>query len=261
MLFDFYRYHTSIIMRKIILTTLLFTCLFLLTGCQIKNGQDISQQKEGSITVDEHRADVDNLDGEPTADVDNSDEELEVKVPTEEEWTAAYKEVLSNIDEYLVDPYEYFPINNWVYIGLHDYDSDSVPELLIGGSASAAIFTYEEGTAVKLIDLYLTESWGGINGIYFNNNCLVLINNGSDGSGYTCFTNYNGTYVSGFYDDYSPEDSLLNNEPATREEVEQYLGFKELTNSLSRYEQTVESGIIYFDDVSLENLDLNEFFY
>ena len=66
------------------------------------------------------------------------------------EWEDAYKEIVCNMESYLADPYvlrqELKQVNSDSYIGyigIHDFDNDGVPELIIGDTVSIGIFTYE----------------------------------------------------------------------------------------------------------------------
>lgn len=71
-----------------------------------------------------------------------------------------------------------------VYVGIHDFDNNDIPELIIGSYVSVAVFTYEEGKAEKVADLYETEEWGGINFLCYKDNHLVLICSGNGGVDY-----------------------------------------------------------------------------
>ena len=64
-----------------------------------------------------------------------------------ETWQEVYRQIL------LADPESYLPAadadfdpqNRTVYLGLHDYDRDQIPELIIGDLSSGAVFTFREG--------------------------------------------------------------------------------------------------------------------
>ncbi len=100
-------------------------------------------------------------------------------------WEEVYKAILCDIDSNLIDPYGWqLDSNGDVYLGIHDFNGDNVPELIIGDSVAIAVYTYEKGNAVKVADLYEPEEWGGINGLYYKDNHLILVNNGSGGSCY-----------------------------------------------------------------------------
>ena len=117
----------------------------------------------------------------------------------------AYKEIVRNMESYLADPYilrqELDRADSDIcigYIGIHDFDDDGVPELIIGDTVSIGIFTYEDGMIKKIADLYEPEDWGGINGVHYRENTIILVNNGSDGSCYVCLSYHDGEYVTGF---------------------------------------------------------------
>ena len=129
-----------------------------------------------------------------------------------ENWEDAYKEIVRNMESYLADPYIFRQEPDRVnsdscigYIGIHDFDDDGVPELMIGDGVSIGIFTYEDGMAKKIADLYEPEVWGGINGVHYRENSIILVNSGSDGSCYVCLSYYDGEYVTGVYDEYHPQ--------------------------------------------------------
>lgn len=143
-------------------------------------------------------------------------------------WQDAYKNIISDINGNLPDPYnfisEYFSSDEWFYVGIHDFDNNGIPELIIGSCVSVAVFTYEEGKAEKVADLYETEEWGGLNYLCYKDNHLVLMccgNGGIDypgGNGYVCFTYEQGEYITGFYCDYHPNEATINGEPVSGKE-------------------------------------------
>ncbi|MCH5258030.1 MAG: hypothetical protein J1D87_12125 [Lachnospiraceae bacterium] len=178
-----------------------------------------------------------------------------------ETWEESYKSIICDIDSNLADPYNYnFGFNGNVYLGIHDFNNDDIPELIIGNSVSAAVFTYENGNAVKVADLYEPEEWGGINGLYYKDNHIVLVNSGSGGSGYVCFTYDEGEYVIGVYDDYNPDKGVINGNQVTGEVFRQQFNLAELTNN-SRIEYSKineEDGLILMvngESITIDNLD------
>ena len=119
-------------------------------------------------------------------------------------WEDAYKEIVRNMESYLADPYilrqeqERADNDSCIgYIGIHDFDDDSVPELIIGDDVSVGIFTYDNGSVKKIADLYEPEDWGCINGVHYKDNTVILINSGSDGSCYVCLSCHDGEYITG----------------------------------------------------------------
>ena len=180
-----------------------------------------------------------------------------------ETWEEAYRIIIRNIDSNLSDPYNYnFGFNGHAYLGIHDFDDDGIPELIIGDAVSAAVFTYEDGNAVKVTDLYEPEDWGGINGLYYKDNHIVLVNNGSWGSGYVCFTydESDGGYVIGVYDDYNPDKGIINGEQVTGEAFRQQFPLAELTkNSRVEYSKITEKNEIILavngESTAIDDLD------
>ena len=125
-------------------------------------------------------------------------------------WKHSYREIITQMRDNLADQYNLRSTwNQFMYLAIHDFNDDSVPELIIGDNVSAAVFACEDREAVKIADLYEPEEWGGINGLYYCDNTLILRSDGSDGSGYVCFTFSEGEYVTGICDDYRiPEQSF-----------------------------------------------------
>ncbi len=237
-------------MKKVyIFSMLLF--IFCLTGCQKINSEDEGVKQEQDIV--EKITEAEDLDviGETESsaayvneaereDLDAIGEtessaayvnEAERKESTEEDvteisvtWQDAYKNIIRNIPSNLADPYNFiseFGFNGCAYVGIHDFDNNNIPELIIGSVESVAVFTYEEGKAEKVADLYETEDWGGINYLCYKDNHLVLMSCGNGenaGNGYVCFTYEQGEYVTGFYDDYQPDKATINGEPVSKEE-------------------------------------------
>ncbi len=237
-------------MKKIYIFSM-FLFVFCLTGCRKINSEDESVKQEQDIV--EKITEAEDLDviGETESsaayvneaereDLDAIGEtessavyvnEAERKESTEEDvteisvtWQDAYKNIIRNIPSNLADPYNFmsdFGFNGCAYVGIHDFDNNNIPELIIGSAESVAVFTYEEGKAEKVADLYETEDWGGINYLCYKDNHLVLMSCGNGenaGNGYVCFTYEQGEYVTGFYDDYQPDKATINGEPVSKEE-------------------------------------------
>ncbi len=149
-------------------------------------------------------------------------------------WQSAYKNIVINSKYYLTDPYHLRGengLNLWFYIGIHDFNDDTVPELILGDRISLSIFTYRNNTVEKVIDLYEPKGWYSINELHYTDNCLTLVSNGSDGSGYVCLTYRDGNYITGFHDVYMPAMSVLNGENTTYEEFEKIFHIENLAES------------------------------
>lgn len=216
-------------MKKVYIFSM-FLFIFCLTGCQKINSEDEDVKQEQDIV--EKITETEDLDviGETESSAIYVNE-AERKESTEEDvteisvtWQDAYKNIIRNIPSNLADPYNFmseFGFNGCAYVGIHDFDNNNIPELIIGSAESVAVFTYEEGKAEKVADLYETEDWGGINYLCYKDNHLVLMSCGNGenaGNGYVCFTYEQGEYITGFYDDYQPDEATINGEPVSKEE-------------------------------------------
>jgi len=198
---------------------LFLLCPVLLIGC-INQSKDIGQVDDNDVVVSE--------DGEGG-------------------WETAYRDAVSNLEYHLVDPYDLRYLLNWIYLGIHDFDNDNIPELVLGDGASFAILTYKDNSLVKVADLYLPEQWAAINGARYKDNIVSIESNGSDGSGYVCFTYKNGEYINAFYDDYNPEVAIINDTEASRDEFNAIFSLEELQRGeiMTRIERKVDGANIY----------------
>lgn len=208
----------------------MFLLIICLTGCQKINSEDEGVKQEQDIVEKIMGAEDLDVIGEKESDTAHADE-AERQENTEGDaaeisvtWQDAYKNIIKNIQSNLADPYNFiseFGFNGYAYVGIHDFDNNNIPELIIGSAESVAVFTYEEGKAEKVADLYETEDWGGINYLCYKDNHLVLMSCGNGenaGNGYVCFTYEQGEYFMGFYDDYQPDEATINGEPVSKEE-------------------------------------------
>ncbi len=139
-------------------------------------------------------------------------QESSVGTRQEVSWQTAYKDIISHGGGHLPDPYKLRGedgLNPSVYLGIHDFNGDGIPELILGDGISLSVYTYENHGLKKEADLYEPEGWYIVNELYLQNNCLILVSNGSDGCGYVGFTWLNGAYITGTHDDYNPDRSFL----------------------------------------------------
>ena len=154
--------------RKYFNSMIILFCLLLLTGCNHKT--------ENSLV--EMESVVPSLESEEKTD------------EIHEGWKDAYKEIIRNMDSYLSDPYiersssESNVDSVIAHVGIHDFNNDNIPELIIGDLVSVGVFTFEDGIAKKIADLYEPEDWCFISSVYYKDNTIVLVNSGSDGSCY-----------------------------------------------------------------------------
>ena len=247
-------------MKKNLLCLVLFICISL---CGCNNGSDEQQIGENTGIIENTTDRQEESQNTAVNILSNASDDMSESgfATVGESWEDVYKSIICDIDSNLVDPYNYnFETNGNVYLGIHDFNDDDIPELIIGDSVSVAVFTYEKGNAVKIADLYEPEEWGGINGLYYKDNHIVLVNSGSGGSGYVCFTYNEGEYVIGVYDDYNPDKGILNGNQVTGEVFKQQFNLAELTNN-SRIEYskiTEESGnilVVNGESTAIDNLD------
>lgn len=243
-----------------ILTVILSAAFF--TGCQADMGNSANNngggetQAEGAGT--ESIPEQDSLEEIPA---EYSSEQNDTSDIIQDSMEEVYKAIICDIDSNLIDPYGWqLDSNGDVYLGIHDFNGDNVPELIIGNFIAVAVYTYENGNAIKIADLYEPEEWGGINGLYYKDNHLILVNNGSGGSCYVCFTYDGEKYVTGIYDEYNPNKGLINGQQVTGEEYKQQFNLSELTNgSHIEYSKVYEQdGVnLVINDIStkIDNID------
>ena len=141
-------------------------------------------------------------------------------------WQESYIDIIKSIPQSLSDPYhrrDETETNSaettlYIYLRIHDFDNNDIPELIIGDGISLAVFTYENGDTKKVADLCTPESWGGIiNGVHLKNNRMLLEVNGSDGCGFTSFGFVEGEYKTGYYDEYNPSEIIVDGKKADLE--------------------------------------------
>lgn len=142
----------------------------------------------------------------------------------ENNWQTAYMEIIDQGGGHLPDPYQLRGedgLNLSFYLGIHDFNGDGIPELILGDGLSISVYTYLNHGLEKIADLYEPEGWYMIHELYIQNNCLILVSNGSDGCGYVGFTYGDGSYITGTYNDSSLDQSVLGGEES---------GFKEFND-------------------------------
>ncbi len=100
--------------------------------------------------------------------------------------------------------------------------------------------------AKKIADLYEPEDWGGINGVHYRENTIILVNSGSDGSCYVCLSCYDREYVTGVYDEYKPQMAVISGKEVTEEEFKKWFDTAGLSkdSSIPRSRIKKEDGIV-----------------
>lgn len=140
-------------------------------------------------------------------------------------WQEVYRQILlADSESYLAEADTDIDVKNrQIYLGIHDYDRDEVPELIIGYLCSAAVFTFRDQEAQKIADLYIPNLVWCINGFYARGDSISLQCCGSGGTNFVNFGYMEGAYILGFYtencDDYDPP--MVNEEPATLAQMDQ----------------------------------------
>lgn len=142
-------------------------------------------------------------------------------------WQEAYLDIICNIQDYLVDvddsrriPEIYDPMDIWGYLGIHDFDGDNIPELIAGDTITLAVFTFYQGRAEKLADLYFPDMVWCINGVQFKDHSVSVTCAGSDGCDYVNFGFLDGEYKLGLYSEYDEQsDEIINGKVSTLEEL------------------------------------------
>lgn len=243
----------------LLIVLLLFSCACLLGACSKEKAvmqpndstePSNSTKPDSSIAPENSSvepysgaADKNTLPDESPSPEPKSDEN-ESKTDAEEPltWQSAYVEIICHVEDYLApvvsSPYEgnerenlklYNPNNKDGYVGIHDFDGDDIPELLAGDDLGIGVFTFAEGKAEKLADLYWPDIVWCINGVYVKDNGLRVSCSGSTGSWNVCFGFVEGEYRLGRYYYYAENagvtgslfsDATLNGEPCTREEMD-----------------------------------------
>ncbi len=142
-------------------------------------------------------------------------------------WQEAYLDILCNAEDYWaagsgVDPnrlredYDFTAVR--LRIVLHDFEGDGVPELVTGDDVAVSVFSFIEGKLERKADIYTPEDWGFIDGANMMGNEILLDCDGSDGCGYGVLAYRDGEYLTGRYCDYHPEETVINDAPASAEE-------------------------------------------
>lgn len=160
--------------------------------------------------------------------------EFDTNQPAVNTWQNAYLEIICHMQDYLAIPYSpdgsndrnnpdlYNPSDNLIYLGIHDFDNDTIPELLLGDSLTMAAFTFTNGSIQKLADLYFPDILWCINGVLFNGNSVSIQCAGSDGCDFVNWGYLDGEYKLGLYSQLCPELPItINGSIGTLEDINQ----------------------------------------
>ncbi len=194
-----------------------------------------------------------------SSEIDSESEDFVVKLYTTdmyEGWETAYKNVIVNAEDFLQDLNDIYDGNARdregtplsLYIGICDFDSDGIPELILSDTIFIGVYTFEENYVKRIAGLYVDEYMYGVNGCHYAGNCIYFQSDGSDGSSYLCWTTCAGENVIGFYDDYQPEKYVLNKKEVSYEEFVHVFNMNDMKdyqhNELGYFELDKENGML-----------------
>ncbi len=173
--------------------------------------------------------------------IEQVEDNFTFKIYTDENydnWKTAYKSIIMNAKKFLSDLSDPQEIrnDNWyaenlsLYLGIHDFDNNDIPELIFSDGVSIGVFTYENDYIKRIADISVREVPWVANGGHYANNCIYFQCDGSDGSYYVCWTYYGGEFVTGMYDDYMPEKYILNNNDTTKEKFAEVFKIDDMKN-------------------------------
>lgn len=216
--------------KHLIMMAALSTICILATGCGHNNSLNESRSTQNSESSTDEPTEPQPSTSNPTLNIEtpmqdtkdegNSGDNISSKatINNDMSWQQVYRSVIANAKDFELDPYNLEDgFNQYMYLGLHDFDGDNVPELIFGDGAAISVFTVEDNSLKKVADLVMTEEWAAINGVSFKDNTLLLESDGSNGSGYECFT-YTDKYITGFYSDYDPNVATINGKATSSDE-------------------------------------------
>lgn len=245
--------------RKFLNLTIIFITMLLLSSCREKTGETIKSTE--SLTT-------------------NS----ELKTYTSESfdsWEKAYQNVIAHAEDFLMDlsdpqksrKGELYSKPFGLYLGIHDFDNNGIPELVISDIISIGVFTYDDKYIKRIGDISVDEVPWGVNGAHYVDNCIYFQCDGSDGSYYVCWTYCDGEFVTGMYNDYMPTTYILNGAESSYEEFDSIFKFDDMkdyeNNRIGFYELDNDAGtlqVIGYDTnvlkegevVDIENISIGD---
>lgn len=180
---------------------------------QLTEIMELSEGAKQAKEAEQSEEKSDHIDGEQEKREENQPDK---KMQT---WQSAYLEIIYQLQDHLVQFYEpdgtnsrsYLnPIYFQIYLGIHDFDDDGILELIAGDAYSIAVFTYKDGQAERIADLYFLDATC-INGVHFKNHSISINSDGAGGSDYVNFGYLDGEYVLGRYNElYMPAEVTMN---------------------------------------------------
>lgn len=182
--------------RKFLNLTIIFITMLLLSRCREKTGEIIKSTE--SFTTNSA------LKTYTSASFDS--------------WEKTYQNVIAHAEDFLMDlsdPQksrrdELYSKPFGLYLGIHDFDNNAIPELVISDGISIGVFTYDDKYIKRIGDISVDEVPWGVNGAHYADNCIYFQYDGSDGSYCVCWTYYDDEFVTGMHDDYMPTTYILN---------------------------------------------------
>ena len=136
-------------------------------------------------------------------------------------WQEAYRSViLCDRQKLLADPDNLrYPEDTYIYLGIHDFEGDGIPELIFGDGVSLAVFTFSEGAVIRIADLCFPGIVWCVNGVAFQGSGMSVMCAGSGGTDYVNFGYIDGQYVLGLYAPREHMEPTINGKTCTVEDI------------------------------------------
>ncbi len=172
-----------------------------------------------------------------------------------EDWEKAYIELLYNRDEVLSNPGgergdNQYPID-YLRLFIHDFDSDGIPELVVGDRYAVDVYTVCDGKYERLASLNTPDEYHMVKGIALCDNCLYLSDGDRGGErSYCVFGYFDGGYHTLYINEYM--DGTLDGNPISSEAALQYIP-NVLTNGEYVWEIAQDDWIVECYDIKNED--------
>ena len=178
---------------------------------------------------------------------------LEEKSPesvTYSDWKKAYETTIQN--------WKSIPRHRLMILAIHDFNKDDIPELIISNEHyELAIYTFVDSFVVKVGSI----DW--LNGVYFAENTLFSVQNNIGGNSYQCVTYKDGEYLTGYYDDFHPDKSVINKEEVTSESFHEIFPLESIRwrgEGWEDYKKDITINEIDVGNVNLNSIDIDMLF-